>query len=480
MIKRFFATKDSIITNAYKNLSTSVRATGSNMGQADILEIFSLYGNATTSSSELARSLIQFPINSTISSSRTNKEIPASGSVKWYCKLYNVEHAETIPRQYYVQLGRVTKEWDEGYGLDTVNYSDSGSVNWINARSGSAWSSSGGDFTVITQSYLETGLENLEFDVSSYVEEMITSSSEYGFLLKLSGSHETESRSYYTKKLSARGSEFWFSRPILEARWDDSKIDKRNNFVLSSSILSSSDNLNTLYLFNFWNGQFKDIASLGSNQDSSTKIYLKVHQNLSGSSAILLPSGGGVASNGDSTVTGSWVDVGVYSASFAFNSSSVSTIYDVWQKIDGTQIHSGTAITVNPVSLDENYYDSKMNVSMPGLKSEYAPQLQTFRLSIKERNSNPNLFTVSRAIQEFKFFDNAFYKVSRCSDGLDVIPYGTASLTKHTRLSFDKNGHNFKCDLSILESGYMYQFKFCIYDSSYFEEFPFDFRFKIK
>ena len=42
-IKRYFANADNTITNAYEeNLTT--RGTGSNMGRADILEVFSLYG----------------------------------------------------------------------------------------------------------------------------------------------------------------------------------------------------------------------------------------------------------------------------------------------------------------------------------------------------------------------------------------------------------------------------------------------------
>ena len=46
-IKRFFANKDATITNAFKpNLIN--RATGSNMGASDIMEIFSIYGQATT------------------------------------------------------------------------------------------------------------------------------------------------------------------------------------------------------------------------------------------------------------------------------------------------------------------------------------------------------------------------------------------------------------------------------------------------
>ena len=57
-IKRYVATKDNTITNAYMfNLTTL--ATGSNMGASDILEVFSIYGQNSSStdgySSELAR-----------------------------------------------------------------------------------------------------------------------------------------------------------------------------------------------------------------------------------------------------------------------------------------------------------------------------------------------------------------------------------------------------------------------------------------
>ena len=44
-IRRYYAEKDNSITNAFKTdlINSGSRATGSNMGQADILEVFSLY-----------------------------------------------------------------------------------------------------------------------------------------------------------------------------------------------------------------------------------------------------------------------------------------------------------------------------------------------------------------------------------------------------------------------------------------------------
>ena len=43
-IKRYIASADTTITNAYSsNLMERSRGTGSNMGEADVMEIFSIY-----------------------------------------------------------------------------------------------------------------------------------------------------------------------------------------------------------------------------------------------------------------------------------------------------------------------------------------------------------------------------------------------------------------------------------------------------
>ena len=115
-IKRYFADIDNTITNAFKE-DLATRGTGSNMGQSDILEVFSIYGQATTSSTETARTLIQFP-TTTIASDRTAGTIPASGSVSFYLKMYNAEHSQTLPKDYYITVAAVSASWQEGHGLD--------------------------------------------------------------------------------------------------------------------------------------------------------------------------------------------------------------------------------------------------------------------------------------------------------------------------------------------------------------------------
>ena len=80
-IKRYTATLDNTITNAFKdNLTT--RGTDANMGASDILEVFSIYGQASTSSAETARALLQFDTDA-IQADRDADEIPAAGSVSF-------------------------------------------------------------------------------------------------------------------------------------------------------------------------------------------------------------------------------------------------------------------------------------------------------------------------------------------------------------------------------------------------------------
>ena len=77
-ILRYTASLDNTITNAFEeNLST--RATGSNMGTSDILEVFSIYAQADASSVELSRVLIQFPLSQAIAD-RASGVLPALGS----------------------------------------------------------------------------------------------------------------------------------------------------------------------------------------------------------------------------------------------------------------------------------------------------------------------------------------------------------------------------------------------------------------
>ena len=100
------------------------------MGASDILEVFSIYAQQTSSSVEIARTLVEFPL-SKISSERASGNLPASGSVKFVLRLYNAEHGQTLPKNSTLAVLPISQSWNEGPGLDMEEYSDLDVSNWI-------------------------------------------------------------------------------------------------------------------------------------------------------------------------------------------------------------------------------------------------------------------------------------------------------------------------------------------------------------
>jgi hypothetical protein len=623
-IQRYSASLDTTITNAYEmNLTT--RATGSNMGLADTLEVFSIYGQASRTSSELSRILIQFPVVD-IAADRTNSVIPASGSVNFFLRMYNAEHAYTLPKDFSLNISAVSSSWEEGYGLDMDEYSDltydDVGANWASNKSGSAgstatitalsktagqantrvltivdvegnsvsftidnsiststatkiafgnansnatqfatnvaaainaadtantlnvsatsdgavvtctmltkglagdlvadmagtavsdsvvtmtkqwnsgagnWASTGGDYYSDTSSSFSAsfldGTENIETDITTLVEQWLTSSNlgtklNRGIEIMFPSSEENAARSYYTKKFFARGSQYFLKRPAIEARWDSSKKDESGNFFLSSSLVSAADNLNTLYVYNNFRGQLRDLPDSGSYVTGS--ILLSLYSGSADNSAptgnkYTLPRGGGVAAKLDTNVTGTWVSTGIYSASFAYDGAA-TTIFPVWHRATNVstvlEYHTGSAITVKTFdSVDYNPHPSYVT-KITNLRDSYSrnEKKTRFRLYVREKDWNPNNYTKATSNVPTTIIEDAFYRIYRTTDEFEVVAYGTGS-TNHTRLSYDTSGSYFDFPVDILETGYMYAFRFLykMPDGNYREQ-PEIFKFRI-
>lgn len=468
-IKRYVASADNTITNAFKaNLST--RGTGSNMGAADVLEVFSIYGQANSSSVEKSRFLVQFPV-STISTDISNGTIPSNAS--YYLKLFNVAHGETLPTGFNLEVKVVTgSSWDEGVGLDMSEYSDVGVSNWISAKSSSSgitnWSSQGGDYytsPVYTASF-DNGTEDLEIDVTDTVNAWLAGSkNNYGFGIMLSSSLENSTlRSYYTKKFSARSSEYFYKRPIIEVRWDSSKQDDRGNFYASSSMVSAADNLNTLYLYNYVRGQLKDINGVGTGS-----IYVNLYATLGGATLTTAPN---------TPITGGWVSTGIYSASIAVNTTA-STVYDVWFS-GSNQYHTG-AIALKTFSNSESADTDRKIISITNLKSSYTTsEYPKLRLYVRSKNWSPTIYTKATVDVEQEYIKNLYYRIYRVQDGLDVIANAATASTNHTKVSYDISGSYFPLDMSIFEPGYMYAIKFTIKEeNNYLKELDEVYKFRV-
>ena len=521
-IKRYTATKDNTITNAFKE-NLSLRGTGSNMGASDILEVFSIYGQNSFSSSnagnntrttELSRVLLEFPVSGSgagqIYGDRQNDLIPASGSVNFFLKLYNARHSETVPTDVTFNVQAISASWNEGAGLDMEEYSDKGVSNWLKRNSSNSWLEPGGDFH--TASYvagtnfpmytttLSEGIEDIEIDITSMVEEWIAGRStahrqNYGLGVYLISSQEAyfssssgltsgsiphnpngATRSYYTKRIFARGSQFFFKRPIIEARWDSSKKDDRSNFYFSSSLAPAADNLNSLYLYNNIKGQLKDIGG-----DPTALPVLKLYSGTTSTPNTTQLTLKHAATNLDVTsVTSTRISTGIYSASFALTSSADTTyVWDVWE-IGGAEVHTGSAF-IEPRALNASSVNNIKNyrTKITNLKSEYSTdEKANFRVFVRAQDWTPTIYTVASADAENLIIEDAYFKLFRVQDSFDIINYGTGS-TQHTRLSHDISGSYFDLDMSILEPDYMYGIKFLYKVNDSYQEQPEIFKFRI-
>ena len=533
-IKRYVAIADTTITNAYKaNLTT--RGTASNMGRADSVEVFSIYGQESSGSSEVTRFLVRFDTTK-IAADRTSGVIPASGSVNFILRMYNAVTPNTVARNFTLVASAVSGNaaglvWQEGNGIDMENYTDvtrdGVGANWMNYGSSSAaglqrWATAGGDyFTDSSSSFTQTfeiGTEDLEMDVTTLVEQWVNSAgnvlgskSNYGFGVHLTASQEVyvasadatsvvpantagARRSYYDKKFFARSSEFFFKRPVLEARWDSATKDDRGTFFYSSSLATGEENLNTLFLYNYFRGQLRDIPSIGTNP-----IHVCI---FSGSSDNKKPSpteiltlvadGTHVRSAAPTVVTGGHVSTGIYSASFALTAAAtpLTDLFDIWFSGSNSVANSTAASKVfttgsfdpKEIELSPQNPATTYVTSVTNLKPVYhTDETARFRVFTRQKDWNPTIYTRAVAVVPPSIVESGSYAIHRVIDGVRAIEFGTGSLL-HTQMSFDVSGSYFDLDMGLLEPGYAYALKFAYYNGSIggWQEQPQEFKFRVE
>lgn len=488
---KYTASIDNTITNTYKP-DLENRATGSNMGKSDVSEAFSIFGRINSSSQELSRILLQFP-TAKITSDRAAGTIPASGSVSFYLKVFNAQHSRTVPVDYKLIVSAVSQSWEEGIGLDMNSYKDVNDSNigsdWIQAKKGTNWTkdgvaSPGGTYSTASgETYTKSfssGLEDLEVDISHLVEKWLagttTAGGNYGVGIMLSSSYEASASqeavnldsnviynpagattSYYTKRFFARGTQYFFKKPVIEARWDSSTKDERSSFYFSSSRAPAADNLNTIYLYNTIRGRLVNLPNVGTGE-----VLVSLY---SGSALNSNPSGSKLALyDGNTNLTGGYVSTGIYSCSVGIVSSTVSPLYDVWHSA-GTEYFTGSIIP-KVFSQGMTSQNPRFYINLTNLKnSYYRKETARLNLFVRDKNWKPNVYTTVQSAYPSLSVPSASYSVVRLIDDTTVVSYGTGS-DMHTALSHDVSGNYFNFDMSLLQPGYAYGFKFSFYDGT--------------
>ena len=329
------------------------------------------------------------------------------------------------------------------------------------------------------------GYEDLELDITAMVEEWISgkhanyglgvflTSSLEGYVSNSSGQntdvliHNTAGarRSYYTKKFFSRSSEFFFKRPLIEARWDSRITDDRGNFYASSSIAPGPDNLNNLYLYNYIRGRLVDIPH---DETVTVKLFASTDNS---------PAGSQLAS-----ATAAKISTGIYRAQIAVDTTE-SRLHDVWSGTVGGEYKTGS-ISVKNFN-DENVLVSndfpRYSTSITNLKSKYVKNEQArFRVFARQVGLAPTLYTVANSVAQPSIIQSASFEILRVVDNHTVINNSTGSTSYHTYLSYDNSGSYFDLDMSLLEPGYMYGIKFSYHTAGDWREQEEVFKFRVE
>jgi len=467
-IKKYFATKDNTITTAFRSNLVS-RGTDANMGASDILEVFSIYGQAAATSGELARTIISFSTND-ILADRDAGSIPESGSVSFFLNLYNAPHSQTVPKGMQLQISPLTTPWQEGFGLDmdeykdTVASGDEGST-WFLANNAESWTTAGGDYSTGSYSYtdlLNRGTENVSIDITELVEAWISGSVlNYVFIVKMVNTQEPydivsnpsgSRQSYYIKKFFGRNSEFFFKRPTIEAKWNSSIKDDRGRMYTESNLLPSSVNNNSLYLYNIHNGTYYDIPGLTTGSSAMTvKLYDE--------------SGNNITTTTPALIYGERISRGVYKATFSYTTTA-SIVQDRWtDNVFSSSFHTGSFSVQERNSQTYSTYPNYVT-AMTNLRPVYhTHETPRFRFYIRQKDWSPTIYTIANSVNDTLTIESSSYQIYRIIDDLSVIPYDTGS-TKSTEMSFDVSGNYFDFDMSVLEPGYSYGIKLAYYSDS--------------
>ena len=383
------------------------------------------------------------------------------------------------------------------------------------------WDKAGGDYvTTANAAYpwrwynqtFATGLEDIEIDITELVELWNAGTiNNYGVGIHLTGTAEGyytqaddgtysgyienttgSTISYYTKRFFARGTQYFFMRPTIEARWDSTIKDDRGDTYYSSSLAPVNDNINTLYLYNYIRGVLRDIPGIDGTDDAEGSIYVSFY---SGSDDNSEPSGQAASSSATTraaiqlpttlprlwvtednpyVVTGAWVETGVYSASFAITGASapLTKVFDVWHDGSGKNNPWASVEYVTSSFRPTNFSASQTirkpvyHLNITNLRDKYRnDETARFNLFVREKYWDPTVYTVANTAVESSTIQSASYRVFRVMDAYEAIPYGTGSDIP-TGLSYDISGNYFDFDMSLLESGYAYGFKFSFYDPS--------------
>lgn len=250
-------------------------------------------------------------------------------------------------------LFKINQDWDNGVGYDystcgVLNGScafSNGPSNWINPQTSTSWSGGTGVYSgspsgiTVTTQHFDLGNENIEMDITDYVNGVLTGDTNYGLGIAYARAFEQMNTTLLQYVGFFTNNTQTFYEPYVETIYSNHITDDRNNFYL--------DKANKLYLY-------VNLAGNPTNLDSTPSVNV-YDQNDTLFSAYT-----------SSAVT--HVTKGVYSIDITVPTTATNdcTMYtDIWTGITINGIQRPN-IELNFVMVNSlNYYNIGDNDSLP-------------------------------------------------------------------------------------------------------------------
>ena len=487
----FTASKDTYITN--KIISTSARATDANLGAASTLDLFKLYDETNisgeTTPRELSRALIKFNLQD-ISASLQSKTSFDDSSFKCTLKLHDVQGSQIAPANFTLAIFPLSQSFDEGKGKDVSAMAYLGRCNWLTAsytNTNITWNSGGasasgtlgaanidiiedgsiGGSTVyfVKSQTFENGAEDLEVDVTAIVSaSMCGFLPNHGFLIAYSGSQEHDHQSRFVKRFASRHTRSPYNRPKLIVRYDDSRIDRNENFEFNVT--------GSLFLESFSRGSRTNLIS-GSAASSVTGhncVLLKLH---TGSYSSYF--------TGSQYYSSGVQKSGIYTASFAIDqyvSSSVTsdstiaqfaaasgsiTFGQEWLSLDENISYFTGSLTIDTQNNVITSGRSKFSIDTVNLAPEYRltdePEIELFVRDLVKQHKSVRL---PRKLSSM-ILNQAYYRIKDAYSGKILTPF--VKNGNGTRISCRKDGMYFQPSFKHLIEGKVYTIEILVIEN---------------